>query len=72
MTFFGPTCDALRAGSIGELIIVYGCPPDGSDGGGGGGDGLGGPAGVTACAADGSCDVGFTCSSGCCILNAPF
>jgi len=83
MTFYGATCDALRGGGVGELIIVYGCPPpaggpDGGGGGPGGGGGGGGgeplacPAGVAACGADGTCEVGFTCSSGCCLLNAPF
>jgi von Willebrand factor type A domain len=31
ITFYGPSCDALEAGSVTNLVIVYGCPSGGVD-----------------------------------------
>lgn len=70
MTFYGPTCESLQSGTVGELLIVYGCPA-GFSGGEGGEPGLC-PNGVTPCSDETACEQGFSCSNGCCVIDSPF
>jgi hypothetical protein len=60
VNFYGATCDSLKAGTIGTVDIVLGCP--GGTGGSGGASGQGGAGGAGTCG-DGSqvCDLANLC-----------